>query len=147
MAEQAKAYEIPAPGNICWTELHSKDVEAAKKFYSELLGWTLSKSAATQVDPNSECTGSGMEYTEFKVGDRSIGGMFQMGEEYGDAPSHWMSYVAVTDVDESAKRVEELGGKLRVPPMDIPNVGRFCIIDDPTGATIALITLRPHTAN
>lgn len=143
MAEQAKAYEMPAHGAICWTELQTKDVEAAKKFYSELLGWTLTKSAATQVD-NSECSGGGVEYTEFKVGDRPIGGMFQMTPEMGDMPSHWGSYVAVTDVDESAKRVEELGGKICVPPMDIPNVGRFCVINDPTGATISLITLRPH---
>jgi predicted enzyme related to lactoylglutathione lyase len=53
-----------------------------------------------------------------------------------------MSYVAVDDVDDSARRVGELGGKVVVPPVDIPNVGRFCVISDPTGASISLITLR-----
>jgi hypothetical protein len=127
---------------ICWTELATKDAETAKKFYSELLGWTLVKSEATKTEGNDEC--AGMEYTEFKVGDRPLGGIFQMTAEMGDKPSHWTSYVAVTDVDASAKRVEELGGKIYMPPTDIPNVGRFCIISDPTGATISLITLRPH---
>jgi predicted enzyme related to lactoylglutathione lyase len=66
-----------------------------------------------------------------------------MGPEFGGAPSHWMPYVAVNDVDASVKRVEELGGKVCVPPSDIPNVGRFSVITDPTGATISLITLGP----
>jgi predicted enzyme related to lactoylglutathione lyase len=70
--------------------------------------------------------------------------MMQMAAEFGDAPSHWMSYVAVTDVDATAQRVEELGGKICVPPTDIPKVGRFCVITDPTGATISLITLQSH---
>ena len=84
-----------------------------------------------------------MEYIEFGTGgDCPAGGMYQMGEEYGDAPSHWMSYVAVDDVDESAKKVAELGGKVCVPPTDIPNVGRFSVITDPTGATFSMITLK-----
>lgn len=133
MAEQATAttQEMPAHGTICWTELTTKDVETAKKFYSELLGWTMNRSAVAGVD-----------YTEFQAGGRPIGGMFQMTAEFGDAPSHWMSYVAVEDVDAAARRVEELGGKVCVPPTDIPNTGRFCVINDPTGATISLITLR-----
>lgn len=132
----AKTYEMPAEGVICWAELASKDLAAATKFYSELLGWTMKTSEA-----------AGMNYTEFQAAGRSIGGMYQMTAECGgdaNAPSHWMSYVSVTDVDASAKRVEELGGKICVPPMDIPNVGRFCVINDPTGATISLITLRAH---
>ncbi|MCA1626496.1 MAG: VOC family protein [Acidobacteria bacterium] len=131
MAEQATAYEMPAHGTICWNELTTKNVEAAKKFYTELFGWTLTKSEAAGVD-----------YTEFQVGGRPFGGMFQMTPEFGDATSHWMAYVAVDDVDAAARRVEELGGKICVPPTDIPNVGRFCVITDPTGATISLITLR-----
>ncbi|MBD0325051.1 MAG: VOC family protein [Pyrinomonadaceae bacterium] len=134
MAEQATAtYERPAHGTICWTELSTKDIEAAKKFYSELLGWTLKTSEA-----------GGADYTEFSAGGRPLGGMMQMCAEFGDAPSHWLSYVAVTDVDATAQRVEELGGKICVPPTDIPKVGRFCVINDPTGATISLITLQPR---
>ncbi len=131
--EPAKQHEAFPHGKICWTELASQDIETAKKFYRELLGWALAESKA-----------AGMNYTEIVAGDEHIGGMYQITEECGggDAPSHWMSYVAVDDVDESARRVGELGGKVTVPPMDIPNVGRFCVINDPTGATISLITLR-----
>lgn len=130
--EQTRSHEPIPHGTICWAELASKDVEAAKKFYTELLGWKLTTSEA-----------AGMNYTEIVVGDKHIGGMFQITEACGggDMPSHWGSYVAVDDVDASAKRTEELGGKVIVPPMDIPNVGRFCVINDPTGAAISLIKL------
>jgi predicted enzyme related to lactoylglutathione lyase len=128
--EQNQKHEPIPHGTICWTELASKDVEAAKKFYTALLGWKLTDSQA-----------AGMNYMEIVVGDKHIGGMYQTTEQQGDMPSHWMSYVAVDDVDALAKRTEELGGKICVPPMDIPNVGRFCVINDPTGAAISLIKL------
>jgi len=123
-------HAMPTHGTFCWNELASTDAEAAKKFYTELLGWTLKESNAV-----------GMVYNEVVVGGQHIGGMYQMGPEYGDAPSHWIAYVAVEDVEASAKRVEELGGKVCVPPTDIPNTGRFCVITDPAGATLSLITL------
>lgn len=126
MAEQ----EMPQSGTFCWNELATKDLGAAKRFYTELLGWKL-----------HESTAAGMAYNEIVVGDRHIGGMYQMTEEDGSGPSHWMAYVAVDDVDGKARQAAELGGKVCVPPMDIPNVGRFCVITDPTGATLSLVKL------
>ncbi len=123
-------HTIPAHGAFCWNELSTTNAEAAKSFYTNLLGWTLKESNV-----------AGMVYNEIVVGGQHVGGIFQMGTEFGNAPSHWMAYVAVEDVDHSAKRVEELGGKVCVPPTDIPNTGRFCVINDPTGATISLITM------
>ncbi|MBV9210119.1 MAG: VOC family protein [Acidobacteria bacterium] len=128
--DQAKQYEPPKPGTFCWAELGSQDLEAAKKFYSELLGWKMVESKA-----------AGMNYTEIVAGEEHIGGMFQITPEMGgNMPSQWVSYVAVEDVDDAARRVEELGGKISVPPTDIANVGRFCVINDTTGATISLYT-------
>ena len=126
MAEHA----TPTHGTFCWNELATTDLEAAKKFYGELLGWTLKQSNV-----------AGVAYTEFYAGGRPIGGMYQMGPEYGSAPAHWMGYVAVDDVEATAARVAELGGKVCVPPTDIPNVGRFSVINDPAGATFSIIKL------
>ena len=123
-------HTLPANGAFCWNELGTTDLETAKKFYTELLGWRLKESKA-----------AGMIYNEIVAGDREVGGMYQMTAEFGNTPSHWMAYVAVDDVDAKAKQVTELGGKVCVPPTDIPNVGRFCVITDPTGATISLIKL------
>lgn len=131
MAEQtAPAHSMPAPGAFCWNELATTDLAAAKKFYTELLGWIFKESQA-----------AGMEYNEIVVGGQHMGGMYQMGTEFGNAPSHWISYVAVDDVDAKAKQTVALGGKICVPPTDIPNVGRFCVINDPTGAAISLVKL------
>jgi predicted enzyme related to lactoylglutathione lyase len=69
------------------------------------------------------------------------GGMMQMTEEWGDMPSHWMTYFAVEDVDAAAEQVEALGGRVCVPPTDIPDVGRFAVIDDPQGATFSIMHL------
>ena len=122
--------ELPANGTFCWYELATTDQEASKRFYTELLGWQLKEGDI-----------AGSAYSEIYAGERPIGGMFKMGAEYGGRPPHWMAYVAVADVEAAAKRVEELGGTVCVPPTDIPTVGRFCIINDPAGATLSLITL------
>ncbi|PYS80583.1 MAG: VOC family protein [Acidobacteria bacterium] len=123
---------MPANGAFCWNELATTDLESAQNFYKTLLGWGIKESNAT---------GTGMVYNEIVVGGQSVGGVYKMGPEFGQTPSHWMAYVAVDDVDAKARQVWELGGKVCVPPTDIPNVGRFCVVNDPTGATIALITL------
>lgn len=124
--------KMPASGAFCWNELATTDLEAAQNFYKTLLGWEIKESNAT---------GTGMIYNEIVVGGQHVGGIYKMGPEFGQTPSHWMAYVAVDDVDAKARQVWELGGKVCVPPTDIPNVGRFCVVNDPTGATIALITL------
>ena len=135
MAEQAQqAHERPAHGTICWNELATKDAGAAKNFYSELFGWKVKDSQA-----------GGMDYSEITQNDKPFGGIMQMTAEFGEMPSHWMAYVAVDDVDAAVKRVEELGGKVCMPPSDIPHVGRFSVITDPTGANISIITLVAHT--
>ncbi len=126
MSEQ----QMPAHGDFCWNELATTDAEAAKKFYTELFGWKLKESQA-----------AGVGYTEIVAGGQEVGGIYQLTAEMGDRPPSWMAYVAVDDVDDAARRVEELGGKVSMPPTDIPNVGRFCIISDPAGATLSLIKL------
>ena len=121
----------PEHGMFCWNELMTRDPEAAGKFYAELVGWK-------PVDSGMP----GMAYTLMKVGEKDAGGMMAMpAESPAEVPSHWMSYITVDDVDAAAKKVSELGGQLMHGPMDVPNVGRFCVIQDPSGAVVSLITL------
>jgi len=136
MSEQS----MPAHGAFCWNELGTTDLDAAVSFYKALLGW--------EIKEGTNGDGS-MRYNEIVVGGRHVGGMYSFNEACGEGdagepkpPPHWKSYIAVDDVDASAAKVAELGGKVTFPPMDIPKVGRFCVIDDPAGATIALITLK-----
>ena len=124
-------HNMPANGTFCWNELATNNLEAARKFYTELLGWKLHTSDA-----------AGMNYIEIEAAGRRVGGMYQTTPETGgQMPPHWMAYVAVDDVDTLAGRVESLGGKVCVGPMDIPNVGRFAVINDPAGAVFSIIKL------
>jgi len=56
----------------------------------------------------------------------------------GDEPSHWVSYIGVDDVDARAAKVTAHGGKVLVPPTDIPTIGRFALVADPQGAIFNL---------
>lgn len=137
MSEQT----MPANGTFCWNELSTKDDAAAIKFYGELLGWEFKSSNMSPCE-ESGAEAPPMVYNEIVADGKHIGGIFKMGPEFGEKPSHWMAYVAVEDVDAKAEQVTELGGTICVPPTDIPNTGRFCVITDPTGAAISLITLK-----
>ena len=117
-------------GTFCWNECVSTDTTKATKFYTELLGWK----AETQDMGD-------MKYTLLKAGDKMAGGLMAMPETCKGFPSHWMSYIAVDDVDGMIEKITELGGKVAFGPMDIPEVGRFVTIEDPTGAFVSLITL------
>jgi predicted enzyme related to lactoylglutathione lyase len=72
--------------------------------------------------------------------------MIQMNEEWPEeVPPHWMVYFAVDDIDAAAARVEELGGRVAVPPTDTP-AGRFAVVNDPQGAVFSIIRLAPGGA-
>jgi hypothetical protein len=118
------------PGSLSWNELATRDTDKAGEFYTKLFGWD------TQVQEMPQTT-----YTTFLNGDRMNGGMMPMTEEWGDIPPHWMVYFAVEDCDQSAEKAKELGGQVRVPPTDIPPVGRFAVIQDPQGGTFTIIKL------
>ena len=123
--------EKPAHGTFCWNELVTRDMAGAEKFYTELLGWK----AADGGMP-------GMKYTVFKAGEKDAGGMMDMPPDVPkEVPSHWMSYITVDDVDSLVEKIGELGGTILHGPQDVPDVGRFCIIQDPTGGVVSLIKL------
>ena len=124
------------PHTVCWHELASRDAVAAGDFYCELFGW---RREAMEHDAGP--------YTVFMSGDRRAAGMLQMNEEWGELPSHWMMYLAVDDCDASASRATELGGKVCVPPTDIPPVGRFSVLDDPQGATFSIIRMTAESGS
>ena len=124
--------EMMKHGVISWNELMTSDARSACVFYTELFGW----------DSEEMSMEEGMHYTVFKSGDRQVGGMMTLPPEAAEmgAPPHWGSYVTVDDVDAVAAKVDELGGKVLVPPMDVPKVGRFTTFQDPQGAVISAIT-------
>lgn len=121
------------PGAFNWNELLTTDPAAAVKFYSALFGWTA-----------QEMPMDGFNYTLLKADGKDVGGLMPIPPMSEGMPPHWGAYVTVSDVDATAGNVEALGGKILVPPQDIPTVGRFTVIQDPQGAVISAITYFPR---
>jgi uncharacterized protein len=112
-------------GAFSWSELMTSDPAAAAAFYSQLFGW---KSETMDV-------GTG-PYHVLKVGEVSVGGIMAMPPNAGPMPPHWGSYVTVDKVEQTVDKCLSLGGKVLVPPTDVPTVGRFAVLQDPQGAVI-----------
>ena len=110
-------------GRWVWHEVMSTDVAKAQAYYEAMFGW------AGQTMPMGDTP-----YVMFKAGEAPVAGMMPA---QGGAPSHWLSYIDVGDVDAVTARVPALGGEVLVPPFDIPNIGRCSILKDNTGAAVA----------
>ena len=105
-------------------ELCTSDAAKAKEFYSKLFGWSF-----TDND-----MGGGMIYSTFKPDTGPGGGLFSM----PNMPTFWMAYVGVDDINAATEKAKSLGATIHKGPQEIPHVGWFSIIVDPTGATISL---------
>lgn len=122
-------------GMFSWNELMTTDREKAKAFYGAMFGWTYADM------PLDEMGRPGETYTEAKLGEVSVGGMMDLPPNAPEGvPPFWGAYVTVDNVDESAAKCQELGGKLIYGPQDIPGVGRFAVIQDPQGAMLSIMT-------
>jgi predicted enzyme related to lactoylglutathione lyase len=121
------AYLVNEPGSFSWAELMTPDVDAALAFYEKVFGWKGNK-----VDM------PGMEYTEIKLNDRSIGGAMKPPME--GMPAAWAVYFAVDDADQAAATTTAMGGSVIQQPTDIPP-GRFAVLVDPAGAFFNVIKM------
>ena len=123
-------FTVPAPGTICWRELATKDLPTAIDFYSKMFGWTLEQAKVTQMD-----------YKEIHIDGVAYGGMMAIDENWGPEPppSHWNSYVAVENADDTAEKIKSNGGTIKHGPFDAPGVGRIAMVADPSGAPFAII--------
>jgi predicted enzyme related to lactoylglutathione lyase len=124
---------MTAHGHFHWNELVTRDVEKAKKFYGDTVGWTFDGM------PMPDGT-----YWVAKMGDAFVGGLFPIsGPQWEGVPEHWMSYLAVDDVDARVKKAQATGARLMKPIFDIPGVGRIAILTEPGGAGVGWITPVP----
>lgn len=120
-----------ASGRFVWYDLMTSDPDAATTFYTQLIGWG---TAPWESGPQP--------YTMWTNRETPIGGVMQLPEDAkaAGAPPHWLAYVEVADTAATAKRAEELGGKILHGPMDIPSAGTFAVLVDPQGAAFAIYT-------
>jgi uncharacterized protein len=117
---------------FCHLELDTTDPTKAKAFYSALFDWKITDSDM----------GGGMVYSTFKAEGGPGGGMMQ--HPVPGAPSAWLAYVLVDDVNAANKKAVGLGAKIMVDTQEVPNMGWFSVIMDPTGAHLGLWQTNPN---
>lgn len=116
--------------DIIWTELMTRDSEAASDFFKALFGWQMTP---PPLHP---------EYTIFTNEGKKLGGIMKMGEEFPDAlPPHWIPCIEVADVDATIAEAQKLGGTICTAPFDIPDVGRYALITEPSGSVFSILKL------
>jgi predicted enzyme related to lactoylglutathione lyase len=106
-------------------ELNTTDVAKAKSFYGELFDWQL------EDVPMAEGA-----YTLIKVGEGTGGGL--MKHPMPGAPSMWLAYVLVDDIGTATGKAKGLGATVLKDATEVPGMGWFSIIGDPTGAVLGL---------
>ncbi len=123
---------MPKTGEFSWNELLTTDTRAAQSFYSQVFGW--------KTEPFNPGGAAGNEppYLVFKTPANTMGVGGMMACPQPGMPAQWHAYVVVKNVDTTLAQATKLGAKVLMPPMDVPQVGRVAMIQDPQGAAIGL---------
>ena len=108
------------PGELFWNELRTTDPRAAVAFHTEVIGYSHAAMGEYHVLSSS---GAG------RAGVTAVRG----------EPAHWLPYVMSDDVDATIARVVPAGGSIATPPTDIPGIGRYAVLRDPAGASLAVM--------
>jgi predicted enzyme related to lactoylglutathione lyase len=116
----------PNTGRFTWHELVTTDAAVATKFYAGLLGWSVKETPMP----------GGGTYRLLSQGDILTGGAMTAPP---GVPSGWLVYIAVEDVDVSAKQIAQRGGTIMVPPTTVPDMLRFACAADPQGAAFGIL--------
>ncbi len=130
----APEHELEKPpsniGRIEWLDLTVADASRVRDFYRKVIGW---KSA--DVDMGS--------YSDFNINlpesGETVAGICHARGTNANIPAQWLVYVRVADVKESAAECEKRGGKVLDGPRRMGG-SNFCVIQDPAGAVMALIS-------
>jgi uncharacterized protein len=125
-----------APGTPNWVDLQTTDQAAAKQFYGQLFGWEFE-------DMPMDDTNSAF-YSMARKNGKDVGAIAGMGPEMTGVPSHWNTYVSVSDVDATTALAEKAGGGVMMQPFDVLDAGRMSVIADPTGAVVNVWQAKNH---
>jgi predicted enzyme related to lactoylglutathione lyase len=125
------------PGAICWNELLTRDLARAERFFADLFGWTAKTNPSVMEGKYHILVNAGQD----------VGGMMQIGPDWGPMPPNWTVYFGVGDCDGTIAEAERRGGRLMFPAVEISNVGRFAYLQDSQGAVFAVIQqAHPHAS-
>jgi predicted enzyme related to lactoylglutathione lyase len=132
-AKEMTSHDTSKAGEFAWHELMTTDLEAALRFYSEIVGWE----KVSEMD-----MGEMGKYVLFGREGKMLGGMMTKPKEM-PGPSAWLYYIRVTDLDAALERAKAKDARLLNGPMDVPGGERIAQLMDPQGAAFALVSMPP----
>jgi uncharacterized protein len=113
-----------------WHELNTWEPEIALAFYGRTLGWKF----------DSTTLPDGGSYWIARKDNKPVGGIFELTRpQYSDIPSHWMTYLSVTDIEQAEQDTLREGGEVMRSSAFVPGVGKLAVVTDSAGALIGLI--------
>ncbi|MET7684956.1 VOC family protein [Streptomyces sp. NPDC005423] len=117
---------VQPEGTPCWADAMFGDVEAAKSFYGEVLGWTFGESASVYGN-----------YTQAYLDGKAVAAVVppMPGQ---DAQPQWCLYLASPDAAATAAKIRENGGEVVVEPMRVGDFGTLCLARDPSGVAFGV---------
>ncbi|MGP3965940.1 VOC family protein [Nonomuraea sp. 3N208] len=113
------------PGAPCWVDVNSPDVDRSEAFYTGLFGWQ-----SITLGPQHR------DYRFCQVDGKTVAGISHATED--NPAAAWLTYFQTPDADTVAKTVEQAGGTVLAPPLDIEGQGRMAVFADPAGARFAV---------
>jgi predicted enzyme related to lactoylglutathione lyase len=120
-------------GALSWVDLSTPDIEGAVQFYAQLFGWSLASSS----------TPAG-EYHIASIADSDVCGMMAHGDEQQGMPAMWTVFFTVGDLAATLASIDDHGGTVLQPPIEIPGGAHVAVVADPAGAVFAVISGGPH---
>lgn len=122
---------MAARGQNVWFDLITTDLDGAKRFYTEVIGWTTQQWKDAPPD---------RPYTMWISDNRPLGGLIALSADArkNGVPSHWLASTVVDDAEAAVGRAQRLGGEILDPVTEVPTVGRFAVLRDPQGAVFSV---------
>ena len=129
-------------GAFIWYELMTDDAAGAKAFYGAVVGWT--------IDAEGGPMPTGTTYRMINRSDGgSAGGVLSISDDMkqNGAKPGWVTYIHHPDVDAAIAAILAAGGKVHMPAMDMPGIGRMAMVSDPWGAVFYVMAPTPPSDN
>ncbi len=113
-------------GAPCWADAMFSDLEGAKTFYADVLGWTFGESSTEYGN-----------YTQAYSDGKAVAAIVPP-MPGADAPSQWCLYLASPDAAATAAKIKAAGGELLMEPMQVGSFGTMAIAKEPSGAVFGV---------
>ncbi|MFD5480422.1 VOC family protein [Streptomyces hawaiiensis] len=123
---------VQPEGTPCWADAMFSDLEGAKSFYGDVLGWTFAEASAEFGN-----------YTEAYANGKAVAAVVppMPGQE---GLSQWCLYFAADDAAATAARIRDHGGEVLMDPMKVSDFGTMCLARDPGGVVFGVWQAGTH---